>query len=149
MRFRPMAYDDLPEIMAIEHASFTAPWYPEMFLAEMEGPVSFTMVAEQQGRVAGYATYRVVLDEAHLMNIAIVPDLQRQGLGRALMDEIVKHCRSEGAVYMYLEVRRSNVAAHALYISGGFTFLDVRRAYYTDNREDAILLKYDFPEAGQ
>ncbi len=140
-----MAYEDLPEIMAIEVASFTAPWYPEMFLAEMEGPVSFSSVAELDGGVAGYATYRVILDEAHLMNLAIAPDQQRKGLGRKLMDEIVAHCASVGAAYMFLEVRRSNVAAQALYISMGFTFLDVRKAYYTDNREDAIILKFDFP----
>jgi [ribosomal protein S18]-alanine N-acetyltransferase len=144
-----MAYDDLPEIMAIEWASFTAPWYPEMFVAEMEGPVSFSSVAEVEGRVVGYATYRVILDEAHLMNIAIAPDHQRKGLGRRLMDEVIAHCASKGAAYMFLEVRRSNVEAQALYLGMGFSFLDVRKAYYTDNREDAIILKLDFPGAAK
>ena len=144
-----MTYDDLPEIMVIEWASFTSPWGPEMFVAEMSGPVSYATVAERQGRIVGYATFRVVIDEAHLMNIAIAPDLKRNGLGRALTDHVVSHCRSLGAAYMFLEVRRSNVAAQALYKGLGFEFLDVRKGYYSDNREDALIWKLDFPEAGQ
>lgn len=140
-----MAYEDLPEIMVIEAASFTAPWYPEMFIAEMGGPVSFATVAERQGRVVGYATYRVILDEAHLMNLAIAPSLLRQGLGSALMDNVIAHCCSLGAAYMFLEVRRSNLAAQELYKGMGFEFLDVRKAYYTDNREDALIWKLDLP----
>ncbi len=148
MRFRPMAYDDLPQIMAIELASFTSPWDPEMFVAEMMGPVSYATVAEQQGCVVAYATYRVVIDEAHLMNIAVTPERKGEGLGRALMDRIMDRCRCLGAAYMFLEVRRSNVAAQALYNGLGFEYLDVRKGYYSDNHEDAIILKLDFPEDG-
>jgi tRNA-dihydrouridine synthase B len=146
MRFRPMTYDDLTEVMTIERAAFESPWDPEFFIAEMEGPVSRAMVVERDQLIIGYATYRVIIDEAHLMNFAVAPGRHRQGVGRQLLDAVMAHTRTLGATYMFLEVRRSNLPAQALYRSVGFEQIDIRRRYYCDNHEDALIWKLDYPE---
>jgi ribosomal-protein-alanine N-acetyltransferase len=124
-----MSYEDIPEVLRIERVCFSTPWSGDMFEAEIEGPVSYATVAEHDDRVVAYATYRIILDECHLMNIAVSPEYRR-----------------DGVEYMFLEVRRSNRAAQALYAAFGFHRLGVRRGYYTDNKEDALILKLDFPK---
>jgi ribosomal-protein-alanine N-acetyltransferase len=141
-----MSYEDIPEVLRIERVCFSTPWSGDMFEAEIEGPVSYATVAEHDDRVVAYATYRIILDECHLMNIAVSPEYRRDGVGRELLQYVVDHCRSRGAEYMFLEVRRSNRAAQALYAAFGFHRLGVRRGYYTDNKEDALILKLDFPK---
>jgi len=135
-----MTPDDLDEIMEIELVAFTSPWLREMFIAEMEGPLSTTVVGLDGDRLAGYATYRVVIDEAHLMNIAIHPEYRLVGLGRALMDQVLGDCKEQEADYIFLEVRESNRPARGLYNSLGFEVIGVRKGYYTDDREDAIVM---------
>jgi [ribosomal protein S18]-alanine N-acetyltransferase len=144
MQIRAMGYDDLDAVMAIEEEAFTSPWIPEGFVGELIGPVSHCIVAEDDlGCLLGFAVYRVIIDEAHLLNIAIKVADRGSGLGREILDHILEHCRNLGAEYLFLEVRPSNLAARRLYGRAGFYTLGVRRQYYTDNQEDALILKLD------
>lgn len=139
MRVRRMTNDDLDAVLAIEKVSFPEAWVRRMFEAEMEGPISNAVVAVVDDRVIGYALYRVILDEAHLMNFALAAHLRRQGLGRKLLAWLVDDSVMQGAEKMFLEVRPSNVAACGLYASFGFRTIDVRKRYYVDN-EDALVM---------
>jgi len=135
-----MTTADLPAVLHIERQCFTCAWEMEMFVAEMEGPVSHALIMEIGQHMIGYATYRVILDEAHLMNIAVAPQFRGRGHGRAFMDHLLEDCSRRGARYLFLEVRESNGPARALYDSMDFTLLGRRRSYYSDNREDALVL---------
>lgn len=96
----------------------------------------------QNGKMAAFAITQVVLDEATLFNIAVDPDYQRQGLGRALLEHLIDELEKRGVATLWLEVRASNAAAIALYESLGFNEATIRRNYYptTDGREDAIIM---------
>ena len=144
MFIRKMTPDDLEEIMAIEEVSFDNPWQEEMFEAEMAGPISDALSVEIDGLYAGYITYRVILDEGHLMNVAIHPDFQKRGYGRRLVQHFLDDCRERGVVVVYLEVRPSNVPARILYRRFGFRKTGARKKYY-ENGEDALLMELTLP----
>ncbi len=144
MLIRKMTPDDMEEIMAIEGVSFESPWLPEMFEAEMAGPISDALSVEIDGLYAGYVTFRVILDEAHLMNVAIHPDFRKRGYGRRLTQHFLDDCMERGVKYFYLEVRPSNVPARKLYRSFGFRITGVRKGYYEDG-EDALLMELTKP----
>jgi len=134
-----MGVGDIPEVMVIEVATFSDPWLPEAFLAELDGPVSHAAVLEEEGGIVGYVTFRTVVDEGHLMNIAVATERRGEGWGRRLLAYVIETCRSNGALYLYLEVRPSNVAARTMYERTGFVEQGRRRRYYRDG-EDAMLM---------
>jgi ribosomal-protein-alanine N-acetyltransferase len=146
VEIRAMAAADLPAVMDIENRSFASPWLEEMFLAEIQGPVSSAIVAVEEGRIVGYATYRVILDEGHLMNLAIHPDFRGGQRGKTLLAHVIAEARRQGAEFMFLEVRESNYKAQQLYRGFGFYPIGRRRNYYSDNGEDAIVMRSDFPD---
>jgi ribosomal-protein-alanine N-acetyltransferase len=135
-------------VLIIEALSFRNPWVEEMFLAEIDDTtgVSHAVVAEEGRRVVGYATYRVVFDDAHLMNIAIGPAFRNQGRGRKLLRWVMDQCARLKARTMFLEVRPSNHAARKVYEEFGFKVIDVRRKYYHDG-EDALVMETSLPPA--
>jgi ribosomal-protein-alanine N-acetyltransferase len=139
MRIRPMDVRDLEQVMAIEEASFADPWLPEAFLAEVDGPLGIAAVLEEDGCIVGYTTFRTVVDEGHLMNIAVASGRRGEGWGRRLLAYVIETCRGRGALYLYLEVRPSNVAARTMYERTGFVEQGVRKRYYRDG-EDALLM---------
>lgn len=139
MLVRKMIVEDLDQVCALERLCFPNPWMPDMFEAEMEGPAGFAEVVIENGELAGYTTYRVILDEAHLMNIAIDPGYRGGGLGKKLLRHVMRTCVTAGAEWMYLEVRPSNTEALGLYESHGFKQIGVRKKYYA-NGEDALLM---------
>ena len=120
---------DLPAAYHIEQRAHAFPWSEKTF-ASNQGERYLNFQLTQNGKMAAFAITQVVLDEATLFNIAVDPDYQRQGLGRALLE------------HLWLEVRASNAAAIALYESLGFNEATIRRNYYptTDGREDAIIM---------
>jgi len=142
MRIRKMSQDDLKEVLLIEALSFRSPWLEEMFEAEMDDitGVSHAIVAEENGRIVAYATYRVVFDDAHLMNVAVSPAFRNEGRGKTLIRHVVDDCAKRGARTMFLEVRPSNDAAKHIYDAFGFHAIDVRKRYYHDG-EDAIVME--------
>lgn len=141
MEIRFMTVDDLDAVMEIEHSSFSIPWSREAFYNEIEqNHLSTYLVVEDGERVAGYCGVWLVVDEAHITNVAVLPDYRGQGLGEALMQRIMKIAKEVGARVMTLEVRLSNKAAQGLYRKMGFQDGGIRKRYYSDNQEDALVM---------
>ena len=144
--------DQIDAVLAIEEASFTNPWTRVMYLAELENPgVSFCFTAsDPAGRAVGFCSLWRVLDELHINNIAVLPDVRRSGVATALLNYVLAYGATLGARRATLEVRRSNEAARLLYERFGFTVAGVRRAYYTKPVEDALVLwRDDLPRAAR
>lgn len=140
----PMTEGDLDEVEEIEAESFPLPWSRSHFLDEMRSPLSFPMVAiDPEGRIAGYLCPMVVVDEGHILNVAVSSDCRGRGIGRLLVVKALKECREMGAEFVSLEVRPSNTVAIALYRRLGFVETGRRRGYY-ENGEDALLMEYIF-----
>jgi [ribosomal protein S18]-alanine N-acetyltransferase len=141
MEIRFMTVDDLDAVMEIEYSSFSIPWSREAFYNEIEqNHLSTYLVVEDGERVAGYCGVWLVVDEAHITNVAVLPDYRGQGLGEALMQRIMKIAKEVGARVMTLEVRVSNKAAQGLYRKMGFQDGGIRKRYYSDNQEDALVM---------
>ena len=138
---RRAASGDLDAIMAIEEASFTAPWPRDAMLDEIvKNDWSVVVVAQRGGEIVGFAVYWVVADERHLQNVATAWEWRRSGVGDALVRHVVDEAKRSGAQFVILEVRASNEAARGLYGAFGFQSIGVRRAYYQDNNEDALVM---------
>lgn len=140
-KFRPMQIEDLDAVMVIEPQIYSHPWTRGNFSDSLNSGHS-AWVLEQENKIIGYALLMIVLDEAHLLNLSIAKTYQKQGLGRFLLEYMLKIAKSYQAANMFLEVRASNVSALALYENIGFNEMAVRRNYYpaATGREDAILM---------
>ena len=132
--------EDLAEILRIEGESFFAPWLPDMFASELWEETGVFLVLELAGGIAGYACGRAVLDEGHVLKMAVDPERRRQGLGRELMDALFLEFRRRGVEAAWLEVRRGNGPGRLFYRAFGFAEAGVRRRYYSDNGEDAVVM---------
>ena len=115
-------------------------WSEAAFLREAWTPSSVYVVAVQDEEVVGFAGLQQVLDEGYITNIAVAESCRRQGLGRAMLSALVDHCRENGAAFLTLEVRQSNAAAISLYESMGFLPEGLRKNFYRQPTEDAILM---------
>ncbi len=137
-----MRIEDLEAVLEIEEASFPTPWSRNSFLYELtENQRAIYLVAKNEfNKVVGYIGMWVVFDEGHITNLAAHPLYRRQGVGRTLLNELVAVARRNGVQYLTLEVRRSNLSAQDLYQKIGFVHMGVRRKYYLDNREDALIM---------
>ncbi len=139
-----MTLDDLDGVLAIERKSFPTPWSRFAFQTELtRNQYALYVVARLEGRIMAYAGTWVVLDEAHITNVAVDPDYRGRGYGRALLRALLSRARSKGATRATLEVRNGNKSAQQLYISEGFTFQGIRRGYYTDTNEDGLIMWKD------
>jgi len=141
---RRMTIADLDAVAAIEEATFPTPWSKDSFRQELERNVAARyLVAEKDGQVIGYAGAWVILDESHITNIAIEESQRGNGYGRVLTQALIQYLANLGAAYATLEVRKSNIRAQNLYKSLGFIQLGVRKRYYEDNQEDALIMVCD------
>ncbi|CAB1129279.1 ribosomal protein S18 alanine N-acetyltransferase [Candidatus Hydrogenisulfobacillus filiaventi] len=141
---RDMYLDDLDAVLEIERRSFPTPWSRNAFRSELlENTVATYLVLEFHGRVVAYGGMWVILDEAHVTNVAVHPDYRGRHLGEAMMQGLLDRARAQGVRRMTLEVRRGNTVAQNLYRKLGFVQLGVRRGYYTDTREDAFIMWKD------
>lgn len=140
-QFRPMAAGDLDAIMEIEPHIYSHPWSRGNFSDSLNSGYS-AWVLLHDTKIIGYALMMMVLDEAHLLNLSIAKAYQKQGLGRMLLEHMIKIAQELGAANMFLEVRPSNVSAIALYENIGFNEMAIRRGYYPahNGREDAVLM---------
>ncbi|MFZ5649502.1 MAG: ribosomal protein S18-alanine N-acetyltransferase [Bacillota bacterium] len=142
--FSVMLPEHLDQVLSIELKSFPAPWSYRAFQFEVtENDFASYIVAQIDGRIVGYAGMWMVLDEAHITNVAVHPDYRGAGHGRSLMTELLGRAAVLGAVKITLEVRVSNTVARELYKSLGFVERGIRRKYYSDNNEDAIIMWLD------
>lgn len=141
---RALEPGDLPQVLAIEQASFRSPWSEQMFRDELGNPLSRCMVVQECCResrdLLGYVCAWFVAGEAHIMNLATHPRARRKGVARELLKRVVAEARAWGASRVFLEVREFNQAAQALYASEGFEVVGRRVRYYTDTGEDALVM---------
>lgn len=145
---RRMTMADVDGVAAVEAATFPTPWSRDAFVSEMKNVAARYLVAEVDGKVVGFGGAWVILDESHITNIAILKKYRGLGMGRALTQALLQYLSNLGAAYATLEVRKSNEVAQSLYVSLGFVKLGVRKRYYEDNQEDAIIMVCDhLPEA--
>lgn len=141
----PMEGADIDAVVEIENRSSPAPWPAQLFLEDLARDWAHVDLARLvgpdggAGQVVGFASYWLVHDELHLLNLAAHPEHRRRGVGRRLMDHLVAVARDRGCRYITLEVRRGNHAAQALYGGHGFEAVGMRARYYSDG-EDAIVM---------
>lgn len=134
--------EDLDAVLAIEVASFTSPWTREMYLAELDnrGIAHCYLAREANGDPVGFCSFWRIMDEVHINNLAVASDKRRQGVGSALLRHVLREGAKSGAKRATLEVRRSNELAKTLYERYGFKVAGVRKDYYSNPVEDAIIL---------
>jgi len=131
---------DIRAIMEIEQASFTAPWSELSFLNDMYNADSLSKVALIENRVVGYVCPRYVLNEGHLLNLAVHCDFRRRGIATKLMNTVLEELKEKGCTLLYLEVRVSNLDAIKFYERFGFKISSFRRKYYSSPTEDGALM---------
>ena len=138
---------DIDGIIRIERDSYPTPWTENLFRCEMTSPISRLLVGrmtqEEAEGVVGYIVYWRVDDEIHLHNIAVRRDMRRKGIASRLLEKAIHSARMEGGRWITLEVRRSNVPAQKMYEKFGFAVHGVRPGYYTDTKEDALIMWAD------
>ncbi|MFJ7978468.1 ribosomal protein S18-alanine N-acetyltransferase [Peribacillus sp. JNUCC 23] len=141
MTFRLMRTEDIDQVLVVERQSFTLPWSREAFYNELNhNQYAKYLVIEDEGTIAGYCGAWIVIDEAHITNIAILPDYRGLKLGEELLRKMIEVALSMGVIRMTLEVRVSNMVAQSLYKKLGFQTGGIRKNYYTDNQEDAYVM---------
>lgn len=139
--FREMVENDIPAVVAIEEESFTIPWTAEIFEHEMTGNnYAHYIVAEMDEEIIGHCGMWIVLDECHITNIAVLIRHRGQGIGEDLLRKAIELCKEMDVRLMTLEVRVSNVAAQGLYRKFGFQDGGIRKKYYSDDQEDALVM---------
>ncbi|NHM33241.1 ribosomal protein S18-alanine N-acetyltransferase [Neobacillus terrae] len=139
--FRFMQEKDIEQVHRIEELSFSIPWSKEAFYNELfENKFAVYIVLEMDGKIVGYCGVWIVIDEAHVTNVAILPEYRGMKLGEALMMCLMNVAREKGAKTMTLEARVSNHIALSLYRKMGFQDGGIRKNYYTDNQEDALVM---------
>ena len=137
-----MGPSDLDGVMAIEEVSFPTPWSRGMFIEDFPRPFSDALVAAgTEDEVLGYSVCWTIAGECHLLNIAVHPSRRGEGIGRALLSECIRRAARARASLIYLEVRAGNEPAQRLYRSMGFAFRGIRKGYYTDTGEDAVIFE--------
>ena len=135
-----MNFADIENVVEVERNSFTIPWSKESFENELKNNLALYLVAKVEEKAVGYVGVWKILDEGHIKNVAVHPDYRGQSIGEALISELLSLCRKDGVLSFTLEVRKSNIIAQGLYKKFGFTEQGVRKKYYSDNNEDAIIM---------
>jgi ribosomal-protein-alanine N-acetyltransferase len=139
LAIRRLTYADLPQVIAIERRAFPTPWSLAMFVLELSKPSGICLAAVSDGKLVGYLVCSRYDTVWHLMNVAVDERLRREGIATALLNHLFERADRAGAQYT-LEVRLSNDPAIALYERFGFHSAGVRRGYYHDNKEDALIM---------
>lgn len=141
IEFALMSMEDIDDVMVVENLSFPVPWSREAFIGEISGNAFAVYIAAKcEGKVVGYAGMWKIFDEGHITNIAVHPEYRRNGIGARLVEQLIASARERGIKRMTLEVRKSNIAARNLYEKFGFTAAGIRKEYYSDTREDAVIM---------
>ena len=144
MEIRRMRTGDVPQIAELEKVCFGDPWSEHSIASELTNPLSCWLVAEEDGKVAGYVGSQTVLDGADMMNIAVAPQYRRQGIAEQLVEKLAASVKEKGAVCLTLEVRSSNAPAICLYEKMQFKQVGRRPNYYRNPKEDALIMRKEW-----
>ena len=141
VQIRALAEADVPAVHAIEQLCFPMPWSEASILHDLTGnPAARWLALLEDGRLVAYAGMWLIIDEAHVTNVAVHPDFRRRGYGEKILRALMDLARDTCMGLITLEVRRSNEAAQALYHKAGFLDVGYRKRYYEDNKEDALIM---------
>lgn len=140
MILREMLVEDLEQVMEIEETVFSVPWTKEGFFTYLTRENSMFLVVEEKEKILGYCGLLTVLDEGDVTNVAVRPQRQNEGIGAFLVDGMIRLAQTQGITKIHLEVRSSNKKAIRLYERLGFQRDGLRKGYYTEPVEDAILM---------
>ena len=143
---RPASPADIPALAELEREAFSDPWTAEQLQEALGWTGAIAYVSEDERGVTGYVLGRVVVDQAEVLSIATTVRCRRQGVGQALLDAALARMVERGAVTVWLEVRTSNDAARLMYEQVGFVAAGLRRGYYRQPPEDALVLRRDLNE---
>lgn len=144
--YRKMTIEDIDQVLLIEEEAFTLPWTREAFEHEMTTNLySYYLVAETEDKdIVGYCGMWIVMDESHITNVAVAERMRGHKIGEGLMREAIRVVKEQKVVLMTLEVRVSNIVAKNLYYKLGFQDGGIRKNYYTDTQEDALVMWVEF-----
>lgn len=140
MTFREMLVEDLDQVMEIENDLISPPWTREGFFTFLMKDENMFFVVEEKGRILGYCSMQTVLDEGDILNVAVTRDRQKEGIGYFLVDSMLMMAAARGIHIVHLEVRESNDSARRLYQRLGFKEDGLRKNYYTEPVENAVLM---------
>lgn len=140
MILREMLVEDLDKVMEIEEDLFAVPWTKEGYFTFLTRKDAMFLVVEEKGEILGYCGLLMVLDEGDVTNVAVKRDRQREGIGNFLMESMLRLACEQGIRTVHLEVRAGNSVAVRLYERLGFVKDGIRKGYYTDPVEDAVLM---------
>jgi len=143
VELRKMRQDDLARVMEIERECFSKPWSESAYLTEISNRSAHYVVAVSESQVVGYGGMWMIMDEAHITTLAVAPTHRRRRVAEQLLIDLLDEALRRGARRATLEVRQSNHAAQALYRKYGFVPVAIRRGYYTDNHENAVVMWVD------
>ena len=141
-----MKVDDIDGVFEVEKNCFEDYWSKDSFKKELSNNLAKYLVAKVDGKVAGYVGIWFVVDEGHITNVSLHEDYRGQKIGDKLIKELVQVCKDNKIVSMTLEVRTSNTVAQNLYRKYGFKMAGIRKEYYSNNKEDAIIMWNDIKE---
>ena len=144
MRMERMDAKHVSQVAALEAICFQDPWSENSVASELNNPLSFWLVALEGDRVAGYVGSQTVMGETDMMNVAVHPDFRRRGVAEALILALVEELKAMDSHCLTLEVRASNAPAIALYEKMGFSQIGLRKNYYRNPREDALILRKEW-----
>lgn len=137
---RIMNKNDVDAVYKVEEDCFPDPWSKESIRQELKNNLARYIVAEIDDQIVGYVGVWFVLDEGHITNVAVHSDYRGRKIGDKLIKELVEICKENNLSAITLEVRTSNVVAQNLYKKYGFKMAGIRKEYYSDNKEDAIIM---------
>lgn len=138
--WQKMRREDISQVIKLERRSFTVPWSEQAFCDEITNKLAFYLLGWMGDQVIAYAGMWLIVDEAHITNVAVDSHLRGKGIGKRLMQQMLTIAAEHSAKAMTLEVRPSNKAALALYNNLGFERAGIRKNYYEDTHEDALIL---------
>lgn len=146
LEIQQMTQEHIQDVLQIEEACFAIPWTKQDFEREMkENKLAIYIIAVLDGKIVGYAGMWHVVTEGHITNIAVLQEYRRQGIGNALLEQIIHIAEQKEMIGITLEVRISNIAAQKLYTKYGFRPEGFRKNYYQDTKEDAVIMWKYFP----
>jgi len=139
-----MTENHVEQVAQLEKVCFADPWSEKSIASELDNQWALWLVAQEDDTVVGYIGSQTAVDETDVMNVAVHPDHRRKGIAEALIEMLIKHLKERGSHALMLEVRASNAPAIALYEKIGFQQVGLRKNYYRNPREDALILRKEW-----